>query len=85
MRLPAIRGVVLGAALIAGGLLVTRLIVSRNVAAHPGMTPEELWFSLPAGLKAVVIAAYIMLTVGAWTLFRGLVALVKSIGKREKS
>ena len=56
-----------GLALIIVSWIITRVAVSYAHPA-PGMSPQEIWRVMSMGLRAVVVAAFIMLGYGVGIL-----------------
>jgi len=65
-----------GLALIIVSWIITRVAVSYAHPA-PGMSPQEIWRVMSMGLRAVVVAAFIMLGYGLGMALKALGNLFK--------
>lgn len=59
----------IGPTLILAAVILVRLTVHGEHPA-PGMSPDQIWFGMPAALKTIVLAASLLFSYGCWTLIR---------------
>jgi hypothetical protein len=70
----------LGLLLVLLALFITRMAIYLNPSTQPGMTPEQIWYSMSAGLKAIVLLGFGCLVYGIWSVAKG--ALNRSTSER---
>jgi hypothetical protein len=71
---------VIGLVSILAGVVLARVAIHFSYPA-PGMTPEQIWYAMSPGFKTAVLAGWLLLVYGCWSVLKG---ALKLLGGRKR-